>query len=182
MFTALIRAGSDPMAMTATMGPLVRGVVEGLVGTAILITPQPSRVLDEIADAAGARLFVVPSWPEGFARAVAASNGGGLLVIEAGLMLGQDFWPLIADMAPFLGDRPAVTHAPANTGFEALLDLIRRPIRVMRGVPRRDQAILMPGAVAREIARKKEDPFLHAYGRSLVTLPSVAIRVGHVRG
>jgi hypothetical protein len=178
MFTVILHARPDPMALTATMGPLVRGVVMGLVGSAFLISNRANETLDEIADAAGARLLLAANWPEGFGRAVASSNGGGLIVLDTGVMLGQDFWSILADMSAFLGDRPAITHNQPQPGFLALLAQVPGYFRAARGIPHQDQAIVMPGRVAREIARLKADPFAFSYGTSLVRLPSQTMRIG----
>ena len=115
MFTAVIRARNEPLALAATLGPLVRGVVQGLVGSAILVAQEETPALREIADSAGCRILVAPTWPEGFARAVAVTGGAPLIVIDTGVMLGQEFWPLLADHMPLLGDRPAATLAAGGT-------------------------------------------------------------------
>jgi hypothetical protein len=178
MFAVILRARPDPLALTATMGPLIRGVVMGLVGSAFLVADAQDKALEDIADASGARLLVAGTWPEGFARAIASHKGGGLIVMDTGLMLGQDFWPVLTDMAAILGDRPAITKLPAANKIADVFRATPFSLRAMRGVPHPDQAIVMPGSIARDIARIKADPFTYPYGKSLMILPSSSLRIG----
>lgn len=174
MFTAVIRARNEPLALAATLGPLVRGVVQGLVGSAILVAQDETPALHDIADSAGCRVLISPTWPEGFARAVAVTGGAPLIVIDTGVMLGQEFWPLLADHMPLLGDRPAVTlSAPGNTPFGAL----KRLIGQIGGGVDAGSALLLPISTARMIAQAKADPFAFRYGKSLIRLNAGASRV-----
>ncbi|MFN3483663.1 MAG: hypothetical protein ACK4YX_11645, partial [Rhabdaerophilum calidifontis] len=117
MLTVIIDARPDPAALAATIAPLVRGVVEGIVGGAVLVAPAADRAVEEIADAAGCRVLVASRWPEGFARAVAGAGGSGFLLVDTGLLIGPEFWPILADRLPLLQDRPAVTRPAARPGF-----------------------------------------------------------------
>lgn len=173
MFTAIIRARPHSLALAATLAPLVRGVVQGLVGSAILVAEQDHPDLQEIADSAGCRVLLAPTWAEGFARAVAQASGSPVLVLDTGLLLAQDFWPLLADRLPMMGDRPAATRPAAGKG--ALLPL-RRFIGRMNGRLDAGSAVLLTGARARAIAQRKDDPWLVPHGTDLLVLPSTGLR------
>lgn len=174
MFVVVIRARSEPMALAATLAPLVRGVIEGLVGSAWLVAEAETPDLAEIADSAGCRILTAPTWPEGFARAVVNTAGAPLLVVDTGLLLGQDFWPTIADRLPLLGDRPAATE-PAEGG--SLAALMRRRLGAMRGQADEASALLLPGSLARSISQAKGDPWRWRYGERLIRLPVKGSRV-----
>jgi hypothetical protein len=171
MFSAVICARPHPVALGSTLGPLVRGVVEGLVGSAILVTEQVNPLIDELADEAGCRVLVARNWPEGFARLVAQTGGSPLLVVDTGVMLGSEFWPVLADYLPLLGDRPAATGSPATRGMLSRLFAIGQP-RLTR-----DAALMLPGSVARAIAQAKVDPWTFRFGERLVKLPVSTRRV-----
>lgn len=171
MFSAVIRARPFPMALTATLGPLVRGVVEGLVGSATLITTAASDDISEIADSAGCRVLVAPTWADGFARTVAHAGGAPLLLVDTGVLLGQEFWPILADHLPMLGDRPAATRAPVPAS------ILSRIFSAKPGSVMADQALLLPGSVSRAIAQTKGDPWQYRFGDRLVTLPVETRRV-----
>ena len=172
MFTAVIRvrqdaSGLDGLSLAATLGPLVRGVVQGVVGSALLVACSDHVDLHKIADSAGCRVVIAPTWPEGFARAVAMTGGAPLIVMDTGVMLGQEFWPVLADHLPLLNDRPAATLSAASSGlFWGLL----RPFRQRNGRVEPDCALLLPISTARTIAQKKIDPWAYRYGAALVRL------------
>jgi hypothetical protein len=174
MFHAVIHARPAPMPLAATLGPLVRGVVEGLVGSAMMVTASPSDDIDEIADSAGCRVLVSPDWAEGFARAVAISAGAPLLVVDTGVILGQEFWPVLADSLPMLADRPATTAPPRSSRLSEILTM--RAFRRSRVVSR-DQVLLLPGSFARALAQSKSDPWLHRFNERLEILPVSTKRV-----
>lgn len=175
MFVVVVRVRPDPMALTATLGPLVRGVIEGLVGSAFLVAEQDSDDLQQVADSAGCRVIIAPDWAQGFARAVVNTAGAPLLVIDTGLLLGQDFWPTIADRLLLLGDRPAATE-PA--GGSTLIQRLVRRIGAMRGQADDASALLLPGSLARTIGQARGDPWRWAYGEALIRLPIRGSRVG----
>lgn len=177
MLTAVIDVRNEPLALTATLGPLVRGVVEGLVGTAVLVARAESADIAAIADAAGCRVLVADTWREGFARAVTNAPGAGILVLDTGIQLGPDFWPLLTDKLPLLGNRPAVTEPARPHGFPAPARLLAEAFRAARGRVSREAALLLPPARAREIAQAKADPFAFRYGKALVRLRTGVTRV-----
>lgn len=156
MFTAVVRARDEPMALAATLGPLVRGVVQGLVGSAILVASSASEDMAEISDAAGCRLLIEPDWVEGFARAVSLSAGRALIVVETGTVLGEGFWEVLADQAPLFGDRPAVTRPAAGGGILARLAGFLPGLAPQLGPER---VLLLPGSRARAIAQARLDPW-----------------------
>lgn len=178
MLTAIIDVRPHPMALTATLSPLVRGVVEGLVGTAILVARRRDAEIDAIADAAGCRVLTADTWPEGFARAVTNAPGVGVLVLDTGIQLGADFWPTLADSLPAIGGRPAASRSPAPNGLaSALRAALVGGLGAFRGRVGRDRALLLPPARAREIAQAKADPFAVPFGKSLVRLQAGVSRV-----
>jgi hypothetical protein len=174
MLAAVIDARSNPMALAATLGPLVRGVVEGIIGRAIVVNPVEDADIVAIADNAGCRLLVEPGWTEGFARAITNSSGAGILLIDAGLQVAPDFWPLLADRLPVLGNRPAAT--PPATGGR-LMAALAAQFLTFGGRVNRDSALLLPPGRAREIGLAKLDPYGVRYGGDLVRLESTVTRV-----
>lgn len=173
MLTAVIDSRSGPMALASTLGPLVRGVVEGMIGTAVIISPEADHDTVSIADSSGCRVLAEPDWRDGFARAVTNAPGLGILVLESGLMVGPDFWPLLADTLPILGNRPAATLAADGGGWLGRLGLRS----LLGGRISRESALLLPPSWARRIAQAKDDPFRVRYGKECVPLRSVATRV-----
>ncbi|HUN13013.1 MAG TPA: hypothetical protein PLE50_12200 [Rhabdaerophilum sp.] len=172
MLIAVIDSRSGPMALASTLGPLVRGVVEGMIGTAVIVSPEADPDTVSIADSSGCRVLAEPNWTDGFARAVTNAQGIGVLVLESGLMMGPDFWPILADTLPVLGNRPAATLPADGGGLWARLGLNRLGGRVSR-----DSALLLPPSRARKIAQEREDPFRVRYGKECVSLRSAATRV-----
>lgn len=178
MLTIIIDARPDPVALAATLAPMVRGAVEGIVGSAILIARAENPDIDEIADAAGCRVLVAPRWQDGFARAVAGHSGSGVLVIDTGLLIGPEFWPMLADRLPLLGDRPAMTRRVVEPGLAGFAGVLGRFAGRAAGRSGRDAALLLPPRRAREIAAAKADPFSYAFGRDLVRLDLEVRRLG----
>lgn len=177
MLIAIIDTRDNPAETGATLGPLVRGVVEGVIGSAVLIVSRRDPVMDELADAAGCRVIVAASWAEGFARAVAGAGNAGTLVLDAGIRLPSEFWPVLVDALPVLGSRPAATRADEPGGLAWLVAQISAPFSPKRGRVGRDHAILLPPSRARELAAIKADPFAIRYGKALVSLETRAARV-----
>ena len=177
MLTAIIDVRLEPLALTATLGPLVRGVVEGLVGTAILVSRTEDADLAGIADSAGCRVIIAQSWREGFARAVTNSPGAGILVLDTGIQLGPEFWPLLSDKLPILGNRPAATEPATRAGLASPLRFMRDAFNGATGRINRDCVLLLPPSRAREIIQAKADPFAMRYGSALVRLRASATRV-----
>jgi hypothetical protein len=177
MLTAVIDVRPEPIALTATLGPLVRGVVEGLVGNAMLVCRQSSEELEDIADAAGCRIVTAESWPDGFARVSTLAPASGLLVLDTGLQLGADFWPVLADILPALGARPAMSQPALGTGMGGLFDGLIEGVRTMGGRPSRNAALLLPPSRARDIALAKQDPYAIRFGTELVRLKAGVTRV-----
>lgn len=177
MLMAVIDVRPEPMALSATLGPLVRGVVEGLVGTAILVSCSEDTDIAMIADSAGCRVLVADTWQEGFARAVTNAPGAGILLLDTGIQLGPDFWPLLADSLPTLGNRPAATEPAGRAGFASPLRALGDVCNRLAGRLNRDSALLLPPSRAREIAQAKADPFTVRYGKTLVRLRAGVTRV-----
>ena len=170
----MIRVRPDPMRLAATLSPLVRGVVEGLVGSAILVAEAASPELSDIADASGCRVLIETNWPEGFARVVASTGGAPLLLLDTGLLLGQEFWPMLADRLSLIGDRPAATD---RVEAQSPAIWLRQRLAALRGHVDADAALLLPGSAARMIAQAKGDPWQWRFGRDLVRLPVRGSRV-----
>ena len=177
MLSAIIDVRPEPLTLTATLSPLVRGVVEGLIGTAVLVAREAPPEIAAIADAGGCRLVLAPSFREGFARAVAGSGGAGVLVLDTGIQLGAEFWPLLADALPTLGGRPAATAPAVRQGLAGGLAALATAVRLTGGGVSRDCALLLPPGRARAIAQAKADPFAERYGPALVRLRASVTRV-----
>lgn len=177
MLTAIIDVRLEPVALSATLGPLVRGVVEGLVGTAVLVTRSDDQDVAAIADAAGCRVIVAGSWSEGFARAITNAPGAGILVLDTGIQLGPEFWPLLSDKLQIIGNRPAATEPATRAGLASPIRIARNLFNAATGRISRDCVLLLPPGRAREIAQAKADPFTVHYGKSLVRLKASATRV-----
>ncbi len=177
MLTAVIDVRLEPLALAATLGPLVRGVVEGLVGTAVLVSRVENADVAAIAAAAGCRVIVAGSWRDGFARAVTNSPGAGLLVLDTGIQLGPEFWPLLSDKLPILGNRPAATEPATRAGLASPARIIGNFFNAVTGRINRDCALLLPPSRAREIAQARLDPFAVRYGKALVRLKAGVTRV-----
>lgn len=177
MLAAVIDARSNPMALAATLGPLVRGVVEGIIGRAIIVNARENDDIAMIADNAGCRLLIEPGWVDGYARAVTNSNGAGMLVLDAGLQVAPDFWPLLSDRLPALGNRPAATPPAHKAGAGRIFSEIRAGLLTFGGRVDRNSALLLPPGRAREIALGRADPYAMRYGGDLVRLESAVTRV-----
>lgn len=169
MLSIVIDAEGPPLALSATLSPLVRGVVEGIVGSATLVARAETSDISSIADASGCRLLISPSFAEGFARAMTYTGGSGVLVLSAGVQVGPDFWPVLADHLPVLGQNPAVTQVTKVSLLQWL--------KALRGAVTREQALLLPPMLAREVGLEKLDPFARRYGKALVRLPVQARRL-----
>lgn len=166
MLSIIVDADASPLALSATLSPLVRGVIEGLVGSATVLARSQTQDITTIADATGCRLLISPTFEEGFARAMTYTGGAGVLLLTAGVQVGPDFWPILADHLPLLGQNPAVTQRVGG-------GLLAR-LKAVGGRVSRDQALLLPPALAREIGLAKADPFARRYGEALVTLRAEA--------
>jgi|GEM_PF-1615356 len=174
MLVAIVDTRNDARALAATLSPLVRGVVEGLVGTAIIVTYRKDAEIGDIADHAGCRVIMADNWGEGFARAVIGANHAGFLVLDAGIQLPQGFWPDLADALPALGNRPAATMPSPRLG---LLARLMQRMSVFRGQVSRESGLLLPPSRAREIALAKADPFAIRYGRALERIETPVTRL-----
>lgn len=173
MLIAVIDSRSGPLALASTLGPLVRGVIEGMIGTAVIVSPEADHDTVSIANSSGCRVLAEPVWADGFARAVTNAPGLGILVLEAGLMVGPDFWPILADMLPVLGNRPAATLPSDGGGWLTRIGIGG----VLSGRVSRESALLLPPSLARRISQAKDDPFRVRYGKECVPLRSMATRV-----
>ena len=170
MFGVVVRASSDPVALAATLSPLVRGVIEGLVRSVWIVTEAAREDDREIADAAGCRLLVEPAgWARGFARAVTNSGGAPLLVLESGVLLGPEFWAVLGERRPVLGNRPGRVPPEGDDGAVARVASALR--RAGGAGLRPDTALILPPPLAREIAQAGGDPWRWRYGSSLQVLP-----------
>ncbi|HEV2558386.1 MAG TPA: hypothetical protein VGU45_07155 [Microvirga sp.] len=63
MITALIRAETSVEALAVTLGALIPGVVDGLIGDAVVLARRPDEALARVADTVGATLLPVDGDP-----------------------------------------------------------------------------------------------------------------------
>lgn len=161
------------MAVAATLGPLVRGVVEGLIGTVILVADEDNPDLAAIADSAGCRVVTAQDWPQGFARAVTIAGGAPVILLDTGIVLADGFWPALVKQMPQLLDRPGATGLDAGFSWRR----IGRWLRHWRGKVDQDRAILLPASRARQIAREKRDPWAMNFRADLVEIQSIAYKL-----
>lgn len=182
MYAVIIRARPESLALAATLAPLVRGVVEGLVTSAVLVADSDGGDVADIADAAGCRILVAADWKEGFARAVALGCEGGVLVLDTGILLPQEFWPVLTEHRPLIVDRPAATRSARRRGLLHLMRKIRDwlipDVSELGGIADTDRALLLPASLTRDIARKGADPFAYAFGKDLLRLDIKVKRIG----
>lgn len=175
MLEAVVRTRNEPLALAATLGPLVKGVVEGLLATAVLVAEAPDEPLRQIADAAGCRLVEAP-WAAGFAEV--ARGGSPLLVIDCGVVLAEGFWPHWRDVGAGIAGRPAATRAHLPFGMSAFGAAGAKLIRRIQGSVSTDEALILPSALAAALARDAVDPFARIYGPALVRLKAGSFRIG----
>jgi hypothetical protein len=87
MISAVVFAQSSVDALAATLGALVAGVADGLIGDAVIVTASPDPAVAQVADAVGARLLVAEDDP--WRRAAAMVRGDWILFLEAGDVPGE---------------------------------------------------------------------------------------------
>ena len=68
-------------------------------------------------------------------------------------------------------------HVDSSWGAQLVKASILQRLVALRGQVSRDQALLLPPPLAREIGLQKADPFAQRYPGTLVTLPAQARRV-----
>jgi len=115
MISVVVFAKGPVDALAATLGALVAGVAEGLVGDAVIVASGRDPAVAQIADAVGARLLVAEDDP--WRRAVALVRGDWILFLEAGDVPGEG-WIRILERF--------VALSPPNQRFGRLDDRPRR--------------------------------------------------------
>ena len=82
MITAVISARGSIEGLRATLSALVGGVVDGLVGDAVIVAPARSPEVERIADAMGASLVISAEDP--WRRGAARARQDWILCLDAG--------------------------------------------------------------------------------------------------
>jgi hypothetical protein len=126
MISVVIRAEHNIEALAATLRALIPGVVDGLVGDAVVLAPSSDDVLANVVDGVGATLAIDPalSWASG-AR---IARREWILCLEAGDLLGEG-WMTALDRF--------IALSPAGRGFGRLRRLGSWRARLRALVPAR---------------------------------------------
>jgi hypothetical protein len=82
MITALVSAEHGVEALAVTLSALVPGVVEGLIGDAVVLSSRPDEALARVADTVGATLLTVSADP--FREGARHAKRDWLLCLAAG--------------------------------------------------------------------------------------------------
>jgi hypothetical protein len=129
VFDAVIIAATDAEPAARTLATLIEGVVEGVLGRAILLAPRETDDLLRLADAAGCR-FVAPVAGEMLRPHLATAH---VLAVRAGALLAPG-WPemlrreLARRGAP--GEGRALAFRPAALGATVRLQALAAGRRV----------------------------------------------------
>jgi hypothetical protein len=91
MITALIRVEHGPGALGVTLSALVPGVVEGLVGDAVVLAREPGPAVTRIADALGAAILPVGADDEPWSRGAAVAKRDWVLCLDDGDVPAEDW-------------------------------------------------------------------------------------------
>lgn len=139
MLSAIVRSGAGPEALGRSLAPLVRGVVEGLVGEVVVLAAPGDADSARVAEASGASLLIAEDWGEGWARAAKLARCDRLLAIEAGVLLPEAFWPDLAERLAAGASAPLATRGAAGPFVRFMSRL--------GGRPDRGQALVLPRAL-----------------------------------
>jgi hypothetical protein len=113
MISVVVFAQGSVDALAATLGALVAGVADGLIGDAVIVVASPDPAIAQVADAVGARLLVAEDDP--WRRAVPLARGDWILFLEAGDVPGEGWIRILERFVALsppdqrfgrLGDRP----------------------------------------------------------------------------
>lgn len=134
MITAIIRSETGARALVRTLAPLVRGVVEGVLG-AVLIGARPTDAESRlIGEESGARVLETGNWRDALALAAAQAPGGLLLAIDSGVVLGEAFWPEVQEALASGLDGPFVTRPADERPADRLMRRLSGRITPMQAV------------------------------------------------
>ena len=129
MMTALVFADGAPEELAATLGALVPAVVEGLVGDAVIITPQPNPVITGIAEVAGTKIVIASPAADPWRLGATHARREWLLCLKSGDVPAEG-WMRAVDR--FLASsaqagRPLARFSRRRAGpVSALVDLAER--------------------------------------------------------
>jgi hypothetical protein len=91
MITALIRVEHGPGALGVTLASLVPGVVEGLVGDAVVLLREADPAIARVADALGANFLVVGDREDFWSCGAAVGKRDWLLCLDDGDVPAEDW-------------------------------------------------------------------------------------------
>lgn len=166
MITALVFAARGPQALAVTLSALVPGVVEGLIGDAVVVSSLADRDLDIVAEATGAALVAVAPGDDPWRAGVAAARREWLFCLEDG-DVPLEGWVTALDRFVALGGarcygrlarRPATLGGRLSSLIDAGLgvrrvkagDLVHRTVLDGRGF--RARPVRIAAALARDPA------------------------------
>lgn len=134
MITVLVLASRGPQALAVTLSALVPGVVDGLIGDAVVVSSQADRDLAIVAEATGAALVAVAPGDDPWRAGVAAARREWLLCLEDGDVPTEDWVRALDRFVAPAGRDPRygrLTRRPATLG-ERLSDLLDAGLGVRR--------------------------------------------------
>jgi hypothetical protein len=91
MITALIRVEHGPGALAVTLAALVPGVVEGLVGDAVVLAADSDPAVTRVADALGAAVVLTGRDADPWMRGAVAGKRDWLLCLDDGDVPAEDW-------------------------------------------------------------------------------------------
>jgi hypothetical protein len=170
MMTALVFADGAPEELAATLGTLVPGVVEGLVGDAVIVTPRPDPVITGMAETAGAKLAIAPPGADPWRTGATHARRQWLLCLRSGDVPAEG-WMCAVDR--FLASSAKAGHPLARFSrrqagpASVLVDLAERVLgtRIVRagdlvrrdwlmaGDPVRVRSVRLGAAIERDVLR-----------------------------
>jgi hypothetical protein len=124
MISVIIPALDDEKALIETLAALVEGVAEGVLRDCVVVSANPSELLERFADAAGCSMVVEPGKREDLIRCGAMLvRSDWSLVITPGLVPSGEW---LMGLADWMADRPRTDEAAfipfhAKRGLRAML-------------------------------------------------------------
>ena len=119
MITGLVLAARGPEALALTLSALVPGVVDGLIGDAVVLARQADRDIAAIAEATGATLVMVAPGDDPWRAGAAAARRDWVLCLEDGDVPAEG-WVRALDRFVTIGAKDRVfgrlTRRPATFG------------------------------------------------------------------
>ena len=165
MMMAVVRSGGDERALVRTLASLVRGMVEGPLTEVLIAAQSGDSAAIRTAEASGAGRVEAGTWAEALDRCIARAQERRMVLIEAGVVLGEAFWPVLEETLAAGREGPFVTRRDATPVLDHLAFRLAGRIRP-------DQAVIaLPGELA-------GDPWRGGLRRRARLLRATAFRAG----